>query len=100
GADWLYAQFYRLDRIILRALRTLLSGKVSLAVLAWQLGMTYRYDNIREGIVGRNPVAKPASGSRFGAALRRAWSALTGLGERSRTEECPDAEGVQENPAM
>ena len=88
GADWLYAQFYRLDRIILRTLRTLLSGKVMLAVLAWKLGMTYRYDNIRERIVGRNPATRPAAGRRFRTALRRAWSALTGSGKRRLAEDC------------
>jgi radical SAM superfamily enzyme YgiQ (UPF0313 family) len=55
GADWLYAQFYRLDRILLRALRTLLACGPAAAWLALRLNLTYRYDNLREGIRGRNP---------------------------------------------
>jgi len=97
GADWLYAQFYRLDRIILRTLRTLLSGKAGLAVLAWKLGMTYRYDNIRERIVGRNPAARPAAGHRFRAAARRAWSALTGVGKRKAKTTEQDASRLRFN---
>jgi radical SAM superfamily enzyme YgiQ (UPF0313 family) len=52
GADWVYAQFYRLDRIVWRFLRSLCTGRWLLAVLALKLGLTYRYDNRREGIVG------------------------------------------------
>ncbi len=55
GADWLYRSFYRLDRIFLRAIRTLFTLGPAQAVLCWRLNRTYRYDNIREGIVGRNP---------------------------------------------
>jgi len=55
GADWLYRQFYRLDRIILRTLRSLVTLGPFLAYIIWRLNMTYRYDNIREHIVGRNP---------------------------------------------
>ncbi|MBI5244719.1 MAG: B12-binding domain-containing radical SAM protein [Elusimicrobia bacterium] len=58
GADWLYSQFYRLDRILLRVLRAALTLGVIPAVLVWRLNRTYRYDNIREGIVGRNPAPK------------------------------------------
>lgn len=57
GSDWLYAQFYRLDRILWRFLRGLFTLGWMPALLALKLGMTYRYDNRREGIVGRNPAA-------------------------------------------
>lgn len=55
GADWLYSGFYRLDRIIVRTLRALWSLGLIAAVLVWRLNMTYRYDNKRERIRGRNP---------------------------------------------
>jgi radical SAM superfamily enzyme YgiQ (UPF0313 family) len=57
GADWLYRQFYRLDRIILRTLRTLFRLGPLSAYLVWRLNMTYRYDNLRERIIGRDPAA-------------------------------------------
>jgi radical SAM superfamily enzyme YgiQ (UPF0313 family) len=57
GADWLYRQFYRLDRIALRTLRSLFTLGPFLAYIIWRLNMTYRYDNIRERIIGRNPAA-------------------------------------------
>lgn len=53
GADWLYAQFYRLDRILVRFVRGLFTVGIVPAVLGLRLGLTYRYDNRREGIVGR-----------------------------------------------
>ncbi|HAH05546.1 MAG TPA: B12-binding domain-containing radical SAM protein [Elusimicrobia bacterium] len=55
GADWLYAQYYRLDRILLRVLRQLFTLGPVVAFFSWKLNRTYRYDNIREGVVGRNP---------------------------------------------
>ena len=55
GADWLYRKFYRLDRILLRFCRTLWTVGPSQAVLALKLGLTYRYDNLRENIRGFNP---------------------------------------------
>ncbi len=55
GADWLYTQFYRLDRIIWRTIRAVFTVGLLPAYLNWRLNMTYRYDNRREGIVGRNP---------------------------------------------
>ena len=55
GADWLYFRFYRLDRILARFVRGLATLGPAGAVLGLKLGLTYRYDNIREGIVGRNP---------------------------------------------
>jgi radical SAM superfamily enzyme YgiQ (UPF0313 family) len=58
GADWLYRQFYRLDRILLRALRALARLGPAAAWLALRLNLTYRYDNRREGIVGRNPACR------------------------------------------
>ena len=60
GADWLYQQFYRLDRILIRCLKTLFTVGPLQAWLALRLNLTYRYDNKREGIIGRNP-AKRAS---------------------------------------
>ena len=55
GADWVYAQFYRLGRILCRCARTVFSVGWKPALLALKLGLTYRYDNLREGIVGWNP---------------------------------------------
>jgi radical SAM superfamily enzyme YgiQ (UPF0313 family) len=55
GADWLYNQFYRLDRILLRSLRVLFQAGPLAAFLCWRLNLTYRYDNKREGIVGADP---------------------------------------------
>jgi hypothetical protein len=57
GADWLYHQFYRLDRIILRTLRSMWTLGPFMAGIIWRLNRTYRYDNIRERIIGRNPAA-------------------------------------------
>ncbi len=56
GADWLYSRFYRLDRIVLRGLRTLFTVGLKPAYLAFRLNLTYRYDVIREGIQGVNPL--------------------------------------------
>ncbi len=58
GADWLYRRFYRLDRILLRAARSLFTLGLLPAFLSLKLNLTFRYDNLREGIVGRNP-ARP-----------------------------------------
>jgi len=55
GADWLYRQFYRLDRIIVRTIRAVFTVGLMAAYLSFRLSMTYRYDNRREGIVGKNP---------------------------------------------
>jgi len=55
GADWLYAQFYRLDRILGRFTRAVFTVGWMPALLGLKLGLTYRYDNQREGIVGWNP---------------------------------------------
>jgi radical SAM superfamily enzyme YgiQ (UPF0313 family) len=55
GADWLYAQFYRADRILVRFVRTLWTCGWIPAVLGLKLNLTYRYDNRRERIGGRNP---------------------------------------------
>jgi radical SAM superfamily enzyme YgiQ (UPF0313 family) len=55
GADWLYAQFYRLDRILLRFVRCAFSSGLLPAWLGLKLGLTYRYDNRREKLKGRNP---------------------------------------------
>jgi radical SAM superfamily enzyme YgiQ (UPF0313 family) len=58
GADWLYAQFYRLDRILWRFLYAAFSVGWTPALLGLRLGLTYRYDNRREQIIGWNP-ARP-----------------------------------------
>jgi radical SAM superfamily enzyme YgiQ (UPF0313 family) len=60
GADWLYNQFYRLDRIVIRTVRTAFSVGLIPAYLIWRVNLTYRYDNKREGIVGRNPATLPS----------------------------------------
>ena len=70
GADWLYAQYYRLDRILLRFLRALPVLGLAGSVLGLKLGLTYRYDNRHEGIVGWNP-----AGTRRGACAARGWAA-------------------------
>ncbi len=57
GADWLYAQFYRLDRVLWRFLRNVLAFRWLPALLGLKLSLTYRYDNKRERIIGRNPAA-------------------------------------------
>ncbi len=58
GADWLYAQFYRLDRIYWRFMRNVLAFRWQTALLGLRLSLTYRYDNKREGIRGWNPSGK------------------------------------------
>jgi radical SAM superfamily enzyme YgiQ (UPF0313 family) len=58
GADWLYSRFYRLDRILWRCVRNLLAFRVMSALLGLRLGLTYRYDNRREHIVGWNPAKR------------------------------------------
>ena len=68
GADWVYAQFYRLDRILGRFARAVFTVGWRPALLSLKLGLTYRYDNKREGIVGWNPAqAVPAPPSILGA---------------------------------
>ncbi|HLH53289.1 MAG TPA: radical SAM protein [Verrucomicrobiae bacterium] len=57
GADWVYAQFYRLDRILWRFARSLFTIGWLPALLSLKLGLTYRYDNRREAIIGWNPAA-------------------------------------------
>ncbi|MHC4662081.1 MAG: B12-binding domain-containing radical SAM protein [Planctomycetota bacterium] len=59
GADWLYRQFYRLDRILFRFVRGIFSLGPLSALLNLKLNLTYRYDNKREGITGRNPARVP-----------------------------------------
>ena len=60
GADWVYAQFYRLDRILGRFVLALFTAGWMPAWLGLKLGLTYRYDNRREGIVGSNPASSAA----------------------------------------
>jgi radical SAM superfamily enzyme YgiQ (UPF0313 family) len=64
GADWVYAQYYRLDRILWRFGRAVFATGWLPALLGLKLGLTYRYDNQREGIAGWNPArAVPATAS-------------------------------------
>jgi radical SAM superfamily enzyme YgiQ (UPF0313 family) len=70
GADWVYAQFYRLDRILWRFVRSVFVIGWRPALLALKLGLTYRYDNRREGITGWNPAGVA---SRSTARSRSAW---------------------------
>jgi len=74
GADWLYRQFYRLDRILWRFLRGAFTLGWMPALLSLRLNLTYRYDNRREGIIGRNPAraARPRLLQRLRVAFR-AW---------------------------
>jgi radical SAM superfamily enzyme YgiQ (UPF0313 family) len=57
GADWLYAQYYRLDRVLHRAARTFWEVGPLAGLVLLRLNLTYRYDNLRERIRGRNPAA-------------------------------------------
>lgn len=94
GADWLYRQFYRLDRILLRAMRTLWTCGPLPAVVLLKVNLTYRYDNLREGIVGRNPATRDRTSwlnrarsllSSMGTeALHLAWRGVRALASRSR----------------
>jgi radical SAM superfamily enzyme YgiQ (UPF0313 family) len=74
GADWLYRQFYRLDRVLLRAWRTGRIGGLASAIILLRVNLTYRYDNIRERIIGYDParrkrghLQRTAAGARFEA---------------------------------
>jgi radical SAM superfamily enzyme YgiQ (UPF0313 family) len=88
GADWLYCQFYRLDRIALRASRAAIRLGWRQAWLIWRLNTTYRADNRRDRLKGRDPAAKPFR-QRLWAALARwavaHWGAVASPGaEASR----------------
>ena len=82
GADWLYGQFYRLDRILRRFARGLFTVGWKPAWLGLKLGLTYRYDNQREGIAGANP-AKAAAGDPAGLC-----KAPAGAGARDVKFDC------------
>jgi radical SAM superfamily enzyme YgiQ (UPF0313 family) len=60
GADWLYNQFYRPWRIVRRTWRALWRLGPLAAAVTWRLNWTYRYDNLRERIVGYNPSGSSA----------------------------------------
>ncbi|MEI8197414.1 MAG: radical SAM protein [Phycisphaerae bacterium] len=64
GADWLYAQYYRLDRVLWRAARTFLEVGPLAGLTLLRLNLTYRYDNLREGIRGKNPARTLTEGER------------------------------------
>jgi len=80
GADWLYSRFYRLDRIVLRSMRALFTLGPLSAVLVFRLNMTYRYDNIREGVKGRNPARKKGFSpfKRLESLCSFVWDKVTG----------------------
>jgi radical SAM superfamily enzyme YgiQ (UPF0313 family) len=79
GADWLYARFYRLDWILRRFVRGLFTVGIQAAWLGLRLGLTYRYDNRREGIIGWNPVCTKKR-SKPGGGLTNSMSIIAGLG--------------------
>jgi radical SAM superfamily enzyme YgiQ (UPF0313 family) len=78
GADWLYRQYYRLDRIIVRAVRSVFAIGWLPALLSLRLNLTYRYDNIREGICGMDP-ARVSPRPRVLVEFRRAVTSATAL---------------------
>ena len=77
GADWLYAQYYRLDRILLRFVRAVFAIGWLPAFLSLKLNLTYRYDNKRERIIGRNPARAARRDNYLITALQSA--AVSGL---------------------
>jgi radical SAM superfamily enzyme YgiQ (UPF0313 family) len=56
GADWLYSQYYRIDRILWRTIKTAIRIGFLPAVLTWRLNMTYRHDLKCMEVKGRNPI--------------------------------------------
>ena len=80
GADWLYDQFYRFDRIIVRTIRAVFTIGLLPALLSCRLNLTYRYDNRREGIVGKNPALADAELTRI--IRKRCLFVLVGGGKR------------------
>ncbi len=77
GADWLYSQFYRLDRILLRTVRTAACLGWTAAWLSLRLNMTYRADNRREGIKGRDPARRSGDGHAPCLQRLRLWRSTT-----------------------
>jgi hypothetical protein len=74
GADWVYAQFYRLDRILGRFARAVWTTGWVPAWLGLKLGLTYRYDNRREGIKGWDPMTQPMDAKGYrGYPKRSGW---------------------------
>ena len=45
GADWLYSNFYRLDRVIMRSIRSFFKFGLLATFLCFRLNMNYRYTN-------------------------------------------------------
>ncbi len=86
GADWLYREYYRPWRIVRRTLRALVALGPVAAWLAWKLNRTYRYDNVREKIVGRNPARPAAASWRLRFADRLATLTERALSPKSRAE--------------
>jgi radical SAM superfamily enzyme YgiQ (UPF0313 family) len=60
GANWLIESFYRLDRILARALRTWWTCGLIPAYLSCKLNLTYRGDVRRYAIHGWNPACHGA----------------------------------------
>ncbi len=92
GSDWLYGQFYRLDRIVLRSLRALPALGLAGAFLCFRLNMTYRYDNIRDGLTGHNPARRGevSAKDRLSKAMSmigEAWGTLFGKHRRASAAE-------------
>ncbi|NQT86262.1 B12-binding domain-containing radical SAM protein [bacterium] len=76
GADWLYREFYRLDRVLVRFVRGFWTLGGLPSILSLRLNLTYRYDNLRERIIGRNPAREGGRGAFRHLVLRM----LKGLG--------------------
>lgn len=55
GANWLYDEYYKPWRIARRAWRSMLKLGPLAAMVLCKVNMTYRYDNLRESIHGKDP---------------------------------------------
>lgn len=61
GADWLRREFYRPARIVRRVIEAALRLGPMPAWLSMRLNLTYRRDNLHEGIIGWNPACRAHS---------------------------------------
>ena len=61
GADWLRREFYRPARIVRRVIEAALRLGPMPAWLSMRLNLTYRRDNLHEGIIGWNPAYRAHS---------------------------------------
>ena len=57
GADWLYHEFYRLDRILMRSFKAALRSGFAMGLFVLQLNLTYNRSNRLLKIEGQNPNA-------------------------------------------